>query len=113
MYFDIEDEVHMRLSKATCTAITKAFCDVLEKAGYWVGVYSYDSFFTSKLDKDVQQRYVIWCAAVSGKPKHCKTYQMHQYSWKGKVSGIRGDVDMNVSTVWYPTLIKKAHKNGY
>lgn len=113
VYFDIEDKVHQKLSKKTCTAIVKAYCDALEAAGYWVGVYSYDSFFGSHLSSDVQQRYAVWVANISSAPKACKTYQMHQYSWKGKIDGIKGDVDLNKTTVWYPTLIKRAGKNGY
>ncbi len=106
-YFDIEDQVHQKLSKAACTAIVKAFCDEMEAAGYWAGVYSYDAFFASHLDAGLQQRYAIWCANVGGKPTQCKTYQLHQYSWKGKIDGIQGDVDLNTATVWYPAQIKK------
>lgn len=113
VYFDIEDKVHKKLSKKTCTAIVKAFCDAMEKAGYWVGVYSYDSFYGSHLDADIQQRYTIWAANISSKPRTCKTYQIHQYSWKGRVNGIKGDVDLNTASVWYPTKIKNAKKNGF
>lgn len=113
VYIDIEEKAQVKLGKKACTAIVKAFCDVMEKAGYWVGVYSFDSFFGSNLDADIQQRYTIWAANISTKPRTCKTYQIHQYSWKGKVNGIKGDVDLDVATVWYPTLVKKAKKNGY
>ncbi|MBR5873476.1 MAG: hypothetical protein IKY90_01945, partial [Oscillospiraceae bacterium] len=38
---------------------------------------------------------------------------MWQYSSKGKVNGISGNVDMNTCYVNYPTVIKNAGLNGY
>lgn len=114
IYFDIEDKTQVALSKATCTAIVTAFCNKLEKAGYWAGVYSYDSFFSTHLDASIQQRYAVWAARVENvKPAYCKTYQMWQYSWKGSVNGSSKETDMNICYVDYPTMIKKAKKNGY
>ena len=38
---------------------------------------------------------------------------MHQYTSKGRVHGIRGDVDLNVCTADFPIIIKNAGLNGY
>jgi GH25 family lysozyme M1 (1,4-beta-N-acetylmuramidase) len=38
---------------------------------------------------------------------------MWQYSWKGKIDGIIGDVDLNYCYKDYPSIIKKAGLNGY
>lgn len=114
IYFDIEENRQKQLSKEVCTAIVKAFCDTIEKAGYWAGVYSYDSFFSSNLDEYIQKRYACWVARVENvKPTYCKTYQMHQYSWKGNVNGMVGDVDLNYCYADYPSVIKKYNKNGF
>ncbi len=114
IFFDIEEERQRVLSKEVCTAITKAFCDVLERAGYWVGVYSYDSFFASNLDESIQNRYTIWVARVEyKKPELCKRYDIWQYSFKGKVNGIKGNVDLNNCYRDFPNEIKKAKKNGF
>ncbi len=114
IYFDIEEKKQAALPKATCTAMVNAFCKKLEAAGYWVGVYSYDSFFTSNLDSSIQTAYACWVARVENvQPTYCKKYGIWQYSWKGSVSGIVGDVDMNYCYIDYPTAIKKAKLNGY
>ena len=114
IFFDIEEKSQVALPKSTCTAIVKAFCKKIEAAGYWVGVYSFDSFFSSNLDSSIQEAYACWAARVENiKPKHCKKYGMWQYSWKGSVSGINGDVDMNFCYFDYPDAIKKAGLNGY
>ena len=38
---------------------------------------------------------------------------MWQYSNKGKINGITGDVDLNESYRDYPDIIQKAKLNGY
>ena len=114
IYFDIEEKRQAALPKATCTAMVNAFCKKLEAAGYWVGVYSYDSFFTSNLDTSIQTAYACWVARVENvKPTYCKKYGIWQYSWKGSVNGIAGDVDMNYCYIDYPTAVKRAGLNGY
>lgn len=114
IYFDIEEKSQAALSKEQCTAIVKAFCDKLEDAGYWCGFYSYDSFYATDIIPGTSERYANWVASVEYRePTSCKNYEMWQYSWKGRIAGIRGDVDLNQCYVDYPTLIKKAKKNGY
>ena len=44
IYFDIEEGKQATLGKAAISGITKAFCEVVEGAGYYVGIYSYASF---------------------------------------------------------------------
>lgn len=113
VYYDIEEAKQIALGKEKVQAIAKAFCSYLEAKGYWVGLYSMDSTFTSLLDTTMQKRYGCWVARVENvQPKCCKTYGMWQYSWKGKINGINGETDMNYCYVDYPTLIKKNGKNG-
>lgn len=114
IFFDMEEKAQSKLSRATCTAIVRAFCKKLEAAGYWAGVYSYDSFFATNLESSIQTDYACWTARVENvKPTSCKKYGMWQYSWKGKVNGISGYVDMNYCYVDYPAAVKKAGLNGY
>lgn len=114
VYFDIEEQKHLKLGKSVCTAMVDNFCKTLEQAGYFAGVYSFDSFFTSNLDLSIQDKYSVWVARVENvKPTSCKKYDMHQYSWKGKVNGISAAVDMNDCYKDFPNIIKNARLNGY
>lgn len=114
IYFDIEDKVHLNLSKETCTEICKAFCNTLEDAGYFAGIYSYDYFFKDYLDASLQGRYSCWVARVSSSPpKYCKSYAMWQYSHTGRVSGINGNVDLNECYKNFPNIMRKNGLNGY
>lgn len=114
VYLDIEDASQANLGKTVCDAMVNAFCSLLEKAKYFAGVYSYDSFFGSSLSSAITSRFSAWVARVENvKPVHCKQYGMWQNSWKGKIPGINGDVDCNICYKDFPAIIKKAKLNGY
>lgn len=118
IYFDMEEKAQTKLSVQTCTDIATAFCEMIEKAGYWAGIYSFDSFFATNWTQELPKRFAAWVARVPSldngtnkvMPKCCKTYGIHQYSWHGKINGINGDVDLNECTVNYPSLINKSVK---
>lgn len=111
VYFDIEEERQVKLGKALCTAITSAFCSEVEKAGYYTGIYSFDSFFATNLDKAVTSRYTCWIARIGGTPSH--KHDMWQYSWKERINGIIGDVDANHCYKDFPRIIRNAGLSGY
>lgn len=112
VWYDIEEKSH--LERGNCDDLVNAFCGKMEAAGYWCGVYSFDSFFASNLSADITKRYSAWSARVENiKPVSCKNVGMWQYSWKGSVLGISGDVDMNISYKDYPSAIRKQGLNGF
>lgn len=114
VYYDIEEESHVALGKTVCSAMVTAFCGAMEAAGYFAGVYSFDSFFASNLSEEVQKKYSCWVARVENvKPTYCKAYAMHQYTWKGSVNGISGAVDVSYCYKDFPDIIKKAGLNGF
>lgn len=114
VYYDIEEEKHVAMGKTMCTAMVDAFCSTLEAAGYFAGIYSFDSFFGSNLKADIQTKYSCWVARVENvKPTYCKSYAMHQYTWKGAVKGISGAVDISYCYKDFPKIIKNAGLNGW
>ena len=114
IYFDIENSTQVHLSKFTLTAICEVFCNTLEKAGYCAGVYASTSWFLNRLDHArLSGRYTIWLADYRGRYNTTLARNMHQYTSKGRVHGIRGNVDLNVCTADFPIIIKNAGLNGY
>lgn len=114
LFFDIEDETQKGLQKTVCTDIVNTFMNILERAGYFAGVYSFDSFFQSNLDESIRKKYAIWTARVENiEPTFAPEWGIHQYSWKGRVNGINGDTDLNKCQKDYPTIIKSKGFNGY
>ncbi|SFU87450.1 glycoside hydrolase family 25 protein [Butyrivibrio sp. INlla21] len=87
------------ISTAQRTANIKAFCGTIQNAGYKAGVYANKTWFTSKINTSQLTGYKIWLAQYAATPTYNATrYDMWQYTSKGKVSGISGNVDMNT---WY------------
>lgn len=114
IFIDIEEKTQATLSKDVCSEIVTAFCSKLESAGYFAGIYSYDSFFSANLPVEIQNRFASWTARVENiKPTYCSNYGMWQNSWKGTVNGISGDVDMNICYKDYPSIIKAKGLNGF
>jgi GH25 family lysozyme M1 (1,4-beta-N-acetylmuramidase) len=113
VYIDIEDQCQLKLTKAECTAIVDTFCGVMEAAGYFCGVYSFDSFFASHLAADIPQKYTVWAARVENqKPSYVSSYDIWQYSWKGNVDGITGHVDMDICYKDFPAIMTEHGLNN-
>lgn len=90
------------------------FCDTMEKAGYFTGIYASDiSGFKERLQLARLTPYSLWVARYGSKPKYVKNYGMHQASSTGKVDGIIGRVDMDECLINYPNIIKSRHFNGF
>lgn len=114
VYMDVEHPHPDNRGGNTDAAI--AFCRTMENAGYWVGIYaSTESGFKSKLDDSRLQSFVHWVADYRGKCYYTGKVGigMWQYSDKGRVPGIGGDVDMDICYVDYPSKIKAKGLNGF
>lgn len=108
---DIEDKCQSKLSKAVIGNIITVFMDICEKAGYYCVLYSYESFLNNQVPEKLLTRYDVWCANTVSSPKI--TCGMHQHSFKGRVSGVNTDVDLNYAFKDYPTIIKEKGLNGF
>lgn len=85
------------LDKATRTACVSAFCKTIQNAGYRAGVYASKSWYNSKLDTSQLNSYCIWVAQYNTECTYTGRYSIWQYSSKGSVPGISGNVDLNIS----------------
>ena len=93
--FDIEDASQSELPNAAINKIIEVFCDYLESNGYYAAVYSYANFFKRKVSDSVKSRYDIWVAHFDVAKPAISNYGMWQYTSKGRVDGINGDVDIS------------------
>lgn len=105
VYYDLEDRVTAACSKETIAAIAKAFCDAIEAAGYWVGIYANLSWWNNKLTDKVFDKWVRWVAQYNSTCDYKGTYGMWQYTSSGSVPGINGRVDMDYCYDNYPEKI--------
>lgn len=97
IYIDMEDDTIKGLGKDKLTKMVIAFNNIIESAGYWAGVYANADWFKNYLNKnELVPRYTSWIAHYGVNPdKYKGQYDMLQYTSSGKVSGIKGNVDLN------------------
>lgn len=101
IWYDIEEQGIFSTGKNNVSAIARTFCDIIAAAGYKIGIYSSKSGLQSYFTNEVKNKYDIWLANVGSggatlsKTSYSGKYDIWQYSWKGKVAGISGDVDMD------------------
>ena len=99
LYIDLEQpgcEKYARMA-------AKEFGRLVEKEGYWCGVYANQSWWKNYLAG--LNRYSKWVARYGQKPT-IPRMDMWQYTMEGKIPGIAGDCDKNKCYVDFPKLLK-------
>ncbi|MBR1670273.1 MAG: hypothetical protein IJ695_06190 [Butyrivibrio sp.] len=85
------------ISASQRTANIKAFCGTIQNAGYRAGVYANKTWFTTHINTGSITNYKIWLAQYASSVTYTGSrYDMWQYTSKGSVAGISGNVDMNI-----------------
>lgn len=70
------------------------------------------ALFTHTAD-DIKSHYTIWLAHWVDRTNYSGAYAVWQYSEKGKVDGISGNVDLDTCYKDFPTIIKGKGLNGW
>jgi len=112
IYYDLEEGL-AALGRNTVSAIAAAFCNALEQAGYFAGIYISRSPAQSYLTAEVCGKYALWLAEYGSKLNWSGAVGMWQNSSTGRFSGISGDVDTDICYEDYLKLIKAAGLNGF
>lgn len=87
------------VSMETLTQCAIAFCDLVEEAGYHSMIYMGLEVGYERLDLSRLTDYDFWFAQYTskGRPGMYYDFRIWQYSDKGKVPGIDGNVDMDIA----------------
>ena len=107
---DVEDNRLGNLDKQSLTDLTAYALHEVEQMGFYAQLYTYTSFAKAHLyvGGAALQPYDVWLADYTGKtPNVTFNYNAHQHTSKGAVPGINGPVDLDVTTVNYPKIIRK------
>ena len=86
--------------------ICEYFCDRVEKEGYYAMIYANKDWLENRLNSDKLDRFDKWLAQWSKKPTYNKNFGIWQYTSDGKIKGIEGNVDLDVTKTNYPEIIK-------
>lgn len=102
IWLDLEDESQTQLGKPGILKIANAFIKTCENKGYSVGIYCNLNWVKNYID-DSLKKYDLWIARygknsgqLEEKYKPNVNEKIWQYSSRGKIPGINGDVDLNI-----------------
>ena len=123
VWLDMEDK-SIKIGKSALSVIINTEAEILKAAGYSVGIYCNKDWYYNVLDgRNLAQIYPFWIARYplidTGKfneksSLNPKNYAIAwQYSSKGKVDGIKGNVDMDVMFVPVESIFGESDGNPY
>ena len=107
---DVEGNKLVSLDKQDLTDLTAYALHEVEQMGFYAQLYTYTSFAKAHLfvGGAALHPYDVWLADYTGKtPNVDFKYNAHQHTSKGSVPGISGSVDLNVTEINYPRIIRK------
>ena len=117
VWLDVEATSLREIGKAALNKIIDTEAEILQKAGFKVGVYTGFAWYKSVIDVNhLIAKYPIWLARYANdgyyheslSTRHLDGVMMWQYSGHGKVDGIKGNVDMDVTycnpDLWWDML---------
>ena len=106
---DVEDAALTVLKPKDLTNLAAYHLEQIEKIGFFAQLYTYTSYANRNLEMErLSGRWNVWLADYTRKtPNVTFNYNAHQHTSKGAVPGITGNVDLNVTTVNYPRIIRK------
>lgn len=84
------------LPGSTMTLCAQAFCDTIAQAGYTPVVYFNQDAGYLDYDLDLLKNYGFWLAEYRSVPTFYYHFDLWQYTAKGRVPGIEGEVDLNL-----------------
>ncbi len=99
IYLDVEGSGGGRgdqIDTETRTSVCEAFCRTLENAGQQGGVYACRNWLTNNIDASRLDRFNVWLAEYRSAPLYNGYYSMWQYTSKGHIDGINGNVDFDI-----------------
>ncbi len=100
--FDVEmvsgDDGRMNhLTVEERTNLTVLFCETIKNAGYKPMIYHNMEMAALKINLEALEEYDKWFAYYNPNFYYPYAYDIWQYSEKGRINGIKGDVDLNIS----------------
>ena len=110
LYYDLEENSIGNVAASNM----RIFGMAVEKAGYWAGVYSGEYYYNAHLAS--VKDYTKWIARYNsnngkqGTKPNVSNVAIWQYSSRGKVAGISGYVDVNIS---FTDLLKSVTGKDY
>lgn len=107
VFLDVEDKSQLSLPKETLIDIVKYYCEKIEEAGYYVGIYASLYTLNTYLNSDELNPYDKWVAQWGKDFTYQGSSGMWQYTDDARVPGIPTRVDGDHAFYDYPEIIRK------
>lgn len=105
---DVEENKLKPMSTLDLTNLTAYALEQVERMGFYAQLYTYTGYKYELDMARLSSRWDVWLADYTGKtPNVTFNYNAHQHTSKGAVPGISGNVDLNVTELNYPKIIRK------
>lgn len=119
VYYDVEGDM-LNLGTGLLTDITLAFCERVESAGYFTGIYGNPYSFNTKMDDKRLSHFCHWVAFwATSKPKLNSGMEVGIWQFGGETNKIRTNkvagvtCDQDYCYVDYTSAIKSLGLNGF
>ena len=87
------------------------FCSILEKAGYYCGVF-FNTYDLDFFDKDILSKYTVWIASRKKYILPIYNFSIWKYGWK-YYDGLNFEADSDISITDFAPFMKEHHLNGF
>ena len=92
---DYAEKQGVTVTKELATEMANTFINTIKSAGYPTGLYTNKDFGNKYFSEDIINSNNLWVAQYANKNTYGRAYDMWQYTEKGKIAGVSGDVDLN------------------
>ena len=118
IYLDLEDPSLESIDRITVTRMCVEFFTILQRAGYYTGLYVNDTWLKEHIDTNTALRsFEIWYARPNPEwdtERFGENLGMWQYTFEGTFDSMPGiPFDMSYAYKDYPQIIKDGGFNGY
>ena len=122
IWLDYESAKLRALGKERIKDLTKIYDDIFRSAGYYVGIYCNLDWYKNVIHEELKSQYAFWLArypkkdlgsynASSSLKPSSKYAVAWQYSSKGHIQGIIGNVDLDVDYDGIVNLLASGKSN--
>ena len=107
VFLDVEDRSQLNLPKEELISIVKYYCEKLESAGYYVGIYASLNTLKGMLNSEELKGYDKWVAEWGKDFNYKGNSGLWQNSNNESIPGITTRVDGDIAFYFYPEIIRE------
>ncbi len=89
------------------TEIITTYCEKIKEAGYYPMIYASENWIRRYMNVEQLRQYDFWAPQYLEENDFLYDFTMWQYTDKGNIPGVKGEVDLDISMVDYASFVPK------